>query len=64
MATENHLLGAHISLLSKAEIRYEGTLHSIDMEKATITLQDGACCEDASVERFNADQLCRLRDSV
>ena len=38
----NPYIGAHITLLSKAEIRYEGTLFSIDMEGATITLQTGA----------------------
>ena len=38
----NPYIGAHITLLSKAEIRYEGTLYSIDMEGATITLQTGA----------------------
>ncbi len=37
----NPYIGAHISLLSKAEIRYEGTLHQIDMDSATITLQNG-----------------------
>ena len=37
----NPYIGAHITLLSKAEIRYEGILFSIDMEGATITLENG-----------------------
>ncbi len=34
-------IGALISLVSKAEVRYEGTLYSIDPVKATVALQNG-----------------------
>jgi hypothetical protein len=34
-------IGALISLVSKAEVRYEGTLFSIDPGKATVCLQNG-----------------------
>ena len=35
-------LGASISLISKSEIRYEGTLYSIDTKESNIALQNGA----------------------
>ena len=35
-------IGALISLISKAEVRYEGTLYNIDPVKATVALQNGA----------------------
>ena len=34
-------IGAVISLVSKAEVRYEGTLYNIDPVKATVALQNG-----------------------
>jgi hypothetical protein len=34
-------IGALISLVSKAGVRYEGTLYSIDPVKATVALQNG-----------------------
>lgn len=38
-------IGALISLISKAEVRYEGTLYNIDPVKATVALQNGKCGE-------------------
>lgn len=35
-------IGAKISLISKGDIRYEGTLYSIDMNESTIALHNGA----------------------
>merc|ERR1712065_50139 len=32
-------IGSRISLISKSEIRYEGTLFSIDREESTVSLQ-------------------------
>ena len=34
-------IGAKISLISKGDIRYEGTLYSIDMNESTIALHNG-----------------------
>jgi len=34
-------IGSKISLISKAEIRYEGTLHAVDVNESTITLAKG-----------------------
>jgi hypothetical protein len=34
-------VGCRISLISKADIRYEGTLQAIDYNESTITVQNG-----------------------
>ena len=34
-------LGSRISLISKAEIRYEGILYTVDTVEATVTLARG-----------------------
>ena len=36
-------IGSTISLISKSDIRYEGTLYTIDMNDSTIALQNGEC---------------------
>ena len=36
-------IGSTISLISKAEIRYEGILWSIDTKDSTVTLANGEC---------------------
>jgi protein LSM14 len=33
--------GSRICLISKSEVRYEGTLFSIDSKNSTMTLQNG-----------------------
>jgi len=38
--THNPLLGSRISLISKKNIRYEGTLYSINEKQATVALQN------------------------
>merc|ERR1719272_25400 len=40
MAGVQAFIGRRISLVSKAEIRYEGTLYNINMNDATVALQD------------------------
>jgi hypothetical protein len=37
------LIGSRVSLLSQHELRYEGTLHSVDGVDASITMRDGEC---------------------
>lgn len=37
----NQFIGSRISLVSKAEIRYEGILYSLDLNEATISLAKG-----------------------
>lgn len=34
-------IGSKISLISKSQVRYEGILHSISSEEATVALQNG-----------------------
>jgi protein LSM14 len=34
-------IGARISLISNSDIRYEGTLYTIDPKEATVALQNG-----------------------
>lgn len=38
---QNQFLGSRISLVSKAEIRYEGILYALDLCEATISLAKG-----------------------
>eukprot|EP00039_Didymoeca_costata_P018622 m.334254 g.334254 ORF g.334254 m.334254 type:complete len:297 (-) comp17319_c0_seq1:38-928(-) len=47
-------IGSQISLISLAEIRYEGTLYNVDIEKATVALSDVRSygTEDRTVETF------------
>ena len=35
-------IGSRISLISKSEIRYEGTLYTINTQESTVALQHGA----------------------
>ena len=37
----NPYLGSKVSLISKSEIRYEGTLYAIDAKEATLALAKG-----------------------
>lgn len=34
-------IGSKVSIISKAEIRYEGILYHINTQEATLTLKDG-----------------------
>jgi len=34
-------IGSRISLISKSEIRYEGTLYTINTQESTVALQNG-----------------------
>ena len=52
MNTGTPYIGSKISLVSKAEIRYEGILYQVDTKEATVTLASGklterllSCCE-------------------
>ena len=41
MANTTPYIGSKISLISKAEIRYQGTLYKIDTDESTVTLSRG-----------------------
>ena len=41
MANSVPYIGSRMSLVSKAEIRYEGFLHEIDTQNTTVTLKNG-----------------------
>lgn len=41
MAELDNLLGSRISLISQQDVRYEGTLFSINQTESSIVLQNG-----------------------
>ena len=41
MSAKTPYIGSKISLISKAEIRYEGVLYAVDTKEATVTLAKG-----------------------
>jgi hypothetical protein len=45
MAELDSLLGCKISLISHQDIRYDGTLFSINQAESSIVLKDGKCID-------------------
>ena len=43
MSAGTPFIGSKINLISKAEIRYQGTLYQVDTKDATVTLAKGLC---------------------
>ena len=41
MASPLDMVGSTISLITNSDVRYEGTLHSIDLDKSTLTVENG-----------------------
>ena len=52
-------IGASISLVSKAGIRYEGTLFTIDTQQSNLALQNGACTPPVPRARPRLKLCCR-----
>lgn len=40
----DNYIGHKISLISKADVRYEGILHDVDKDESTIALENGILC--------------------
>lgn len=54
-------IGSRISLISKAEVRYEGVLCNIDTANSTVTLKEGARCGRAGADgRSRVGHLARI----
>lgn len=49
-------IGSQISLISKSGIRYEGVLHTINMEESSIALQSGTCPRSAQASRYPSNR--------
>jgi len=54
-------MGSRISLISKAKIRYEGILHSIDTEQATVALSK---VQSFGTEERVSDRFIPLREDI
>jgi hypothetical protein len=54
-------IGASISLVSKAGIRYEGTLFTIDTQQSNLALQNGACKPRARSIRRHCGRVLAAR---
>ncbi|ESO05845.1 hypothetical protein HELRODRAFT_64856 [Helobdella robusta] len=61
MSNEIPYLGSKISLISKAEIRYEGVLYSIDANESTVAL---AKVRSFGTEDRHTDHPVQPRDEI
>ena len=48
MSTGAPFIGSKISLISKAEIRYEGILYQVDSKESTVTLAKGKSMQEST----------------